>query len=192
MLEIDFAFGIDHAQECQASAKNVLLYLKTFDHPLFQILYLLALSQGHPKERISSFRFPDRKLPLRLSGSEPKRELGERCLLFVLGCFAATFRIFCWVLSETVHAGVGVRSLRYLDLPFFTFLFFLSRLPASSALNRATVFGSQGCSSRPAGCSGCNSIIAGTRRLEKCTTQAEQNKILAGLDDKGLTEFMNW
>jgi hypothetical protein len=29
-------------------------------------------------------------------------------------------------------------------------------------------------------------------RLKKCTTQAEQNKILAGLDDKRLTEFLSW
>jgi hypothetical protein len=29
-------------------------------------------------------------------------------------------------------------------------------------------------------------------RLKKCTTQVEQNKILAGLDDKRLTEFLSW
>jgi hypothetical protein len=29
-------------------------------------------------------------------------------------------------------------------------------------------------------------------RLKKCTTQAEQKKILAGLDEKRLTEFLSW
>jgi hypothetical protein len=29
-------------------------------------------------------------------------------------------------------------------------------------------------------------------RLKKCTTQDGQNKILAGFDDKRLTEFLSW
>jgi hypothetical protein len=29
-------------------------------------------------------------------------------------------------------------------------------------------------------------------RLKACTTQAEQHKILGGIDDKRLTEFLSW